>query len=95
MCGKTEPAIIGFNSLPLGAVGSVAGFLRISHAVWFIGTAALGLWWSAYFGRIIEQQFLGGRDPVHSSWLTVRNWWEEAVAFFGGVQNAWTDFGFK
>ena len=35
--------LIGFNALPFGAVGSVAGFLRISLAVWFIGLVALHL----------------------------------------------------
>ena len=35
--------LIGFDALPFGAVGSVAGFLRVSLAVWFIGVVALQL----------------------------------------------------
>eukprot|EP00435_Cladocopium_sp_Y103_P062898 s272_g24.t1 len=42
-------ATIGFNSLPFGAVGSVAGFLRISQAIWYIGYFGLGLLWSAFY----------------------------------------------
>ena len=44
-----QPRILGFNALPFGAVGSVAGFLRISLAVWFIGATCLGLLWSAFY----------------------------------------------
>ena len=47
--GRDDPAIIGFNSLPFGPVGSVAGFLRVSQAVWFIGYFGLGLMWSAFY----------------------------------------------
>ena len=46
--GSDRCAIIGFNSLPFGAVGSVAGFLRVSQAVWFLGYFGLGLW-SAFY----------------------------------------------
>lgn len=42
-------AIIGFNSLPFGAVGSVAGFLRVSQALWYLGYFGLGLLWSAFY----------------------------------------------
>ena len=47
--GKEQCAIIGFNSLPFGAIGSVAGFLRVSQAVWFLGYFGLGLLWSAFY----------------------------------------------
>ena len=47
--GAKQCAIIGFNSLPFGAVGSVAGFLRVSQALWFIGYFGLGLLWSAFY----------------------------------------------
>ena len=42
-------AVIGFNSLPFGAVGSVSGFLRISMAVWFVGCSALSLLWTVFY----------------------------------------------
>ena len=35
--GEDGFVMIGFNSLPFGAVGSVAGFLRISQALWYLG----------------------------------------------------------
>ena len=47
--GANSPSIFGVNALPFGAVGSVAGFLRISHALWFIGTVGLGLCWTAFY----------------------------------------------
>ena len=47
--GNAHPILIGMNSLPFGAVGSVAGFLRISFALWWIGVYGLGVAWSAYF----------------------------------------------
>ena len=40
---------MGLNALPFGAIGSVAGFLRISFAIWWIGVFGLGIAWSAYF----------------------------------------------
>ena len=46
---QDEPVVIGFNALPFGAVGSVAGFLRVSHAVWYIGFYGLGILWSAFY----------------------------------------------
>ena len=47
--GQEEPVLVGLNALPFGAIGSVAGFLRISFAIWWIGTFGLRLTWSAYF----------------------------------------------
>ena len=47
--GRAEPVLVGLNALPFGAIGSVAGFLRISFAIWWIGVFGLGIAWSAYF----------------------------------------------
>ena len=47
--GRAEPVLVGLNALPFGAIGSVAGFLRISFAVWWVGVHGLGIAWSAYF----------------------------------------------
>ncbi|CAE7424313.1 unnamed protein product [Symbiodinium sp. CCMP2592] len=41
--------IYGTNVLPFGATGSVAGFLRVSAAVWHTGVRDMGLGWCAYF----------------------------------------------
>ncbi|CAE7232725.1 unnamed protein product [Symbiodinium sp. CCMP2592] len=41
--------LYGVNSLPFGATGSVAGFLRTSAASWFLGCRALRLAWVNYF----------------------------------------------
>ena len=42
-------ALFGLNALPFGGVGSVAGFLRVSMATWFIGVVGLGICWTGYF----------------------------------------------
>ena len=47
--GHSSPAILGVNALPFGGVGSVAAFLRISIALWRIGTVLFKVFWSAYF----------------------------------------------
>ena len=49
---------------PFGAVGSVAGFLRISHALWFIGAAALGLCWTAFYD---DFSVLAREELLHST----------------------------
>ena len=36
-----RPKLIVFNAVPFGAVGSVAGFLRVSLAIWYIGVMVL------------------------------------------------------
>ena len=46
---QDRPTLVGLNSLPFGAIGSVTGFLRVSFAVWWIGLFGLGVAWSAYF----------------------------------------------
>ena len=62
--GRTEPSIFGLNALPFGAMGSVAGFLRISHALWFIGAAALGLCWTAFYD---DFSVLAREELLHST----------------------------
>ncbi|CAE7029174.1 unnamed protein product [Symbiodinium sp. CCMP2456] len=41
--------LYGTNVLPFGATGSVAGFLRVSAALWHTGVHDMGLGWCAYF----------------------------------------------
>ena len=47
--GVDQPRIMGVNVLPFGAVGSVAAFLRISVAIWYVGIRCLGLFWSSFY----------------------------------------------
>ena len=42
-------SIFGLNALPFGASGSVAGFLRVSTAVFHILTVGLGIWAGTFF----------------------------------------------
>lgn len=46
---RRGPILLGLNALPFGAIGSVAGFLRVSVALWYIGVVGLGLCWTSYF----------------------------------------------
>jgi len=62
--GSQDMAVIGFNSLPFGAVGSVAGFLRISQAIWYVGYFGLGLLWSAFYD---DFTLLSRAELEHSS----------------------------
>eukprot|EP00435_Cladocopium_sp_Y103_P022398 s2625_g5.t1 len=64
--GEESPHVIVFNALPFGAVGSVAGFLRVSLAVWFIGVAALQLCWAALYD---DSSVLSRSELLdHTSW---------------------------
>ena len=47
--GHTDAKLMGANVLPFGAVGSVAGFLRVSLAVWFVGLRGLSIYWSSFY----------------------------------------------
>ena len=47
--GNPQSKLMGANVLPFGAVGSVAGFLRVSMAVWYIGLRGLSIYWSAFY----------------------------------------------
>ena len=44
-----KPRWFGLNALPFGATGSVAGFLRVSSAIFFILSTGLKIWCSAVF----------------------------------------------
>ena len=46
---RRVPVIFGLNVLPFGAVGSVAGFLRVSLALHCIGVVGLQLAWTAFY----------------------------------------------
>jgi ribonuclease HI len=72
--------MIGFNSLPFGAVGSVAGFLRISQAIWFLGYFGLGLLWSAFY----DDYTLLSRAELESS----SSWACESLLTLLGMQFA-------
>ena len=62
--GYEKPSFFGVNALPYGAVGSVAGFLRISHSLWFIGAAGLGLCWTALYD---DFSVLSREELLHST----------------------------
>lgn len=46
---SNNPKLFGLNSLPFGATGSVAGFLRVSAAISYILSVGLQVWCSAFF----------------------------------------------
>ena len=47
--GEASPNLLGVNSLPFGATGSVCAFLRVASALWRIGVVLLKLVWSSFF----------------------------------------------
>ena len=46
---SSELVLLLVNSLPFGATGSVAAFLRISMFLWYIGVAGLRLAWISFY----------------------------------------------
>eukprot|EP00435_Cladocopium_sp_Y103_P046974 s90_g13.t1 len=44
-----QPCLLGLNALPFGASGSVNAFLRISMALWFVGTVGLRMCWTVFY----------------------------------------------
>ena len=44
-----QAKLYGLNSLPFGAMGSVAGFLRVSSALFYVLSVGLKVWCSAFF----------------------------------------------
>ena len=46
---QQRPCLLGVNALPFGASGSVSAFLRISMALWFVGTVGLKLCWTVFY----------------------------------------------
>ncbi|CAE7032271.1 NaCP60E [Symbiodinium sp. CCMP2592] len=47
--GEEEPLLLGLNALPFGSVASVSAFLRVSFAIWKIGSVLARIVWTAYF----------------------------------------------
>ena len=78
--GKDSFVMVGFNSLPFGAVGSVAGFLRISQALWYLGYSVLRLLWTAFY----DDYTLLSRVELESS----SSWACEALFSLLGMQFA-------
>ena len=46
---QQTPCLLGVNALPFGASGSVSAFLRISMALWYVGTVGLKLCWTVFY----------------------------------------------
>ena len=46
---QKKPCLLGVNALPFGASGSVSAFLRISMALWYVGTVGLKLCWTVFY----------------------------------------------
>ena len=66
----------GFNALPFGAVGSVAGFLRVSLGVWFIGLVALKICWTVFyddFSALSRRELLDNTSwSIETLWIWTR-----------------------
>ncbi|CAE7270705.1 dnajb6-b [Symbiodinium sp. CCMP2592] len=71
--GEAEPMIMGANSLPFGAVGSVAAFLRISLSIWLIGVRLFSIFWTAFFddyGVTTRDELVANTDSCICAMLT-------------------------
>ena len=71
------PEIFQQRVLPFGSVASVTAFLRISHALWVIGTKLLKLLWSAYFDDFLSiSESTSGKhtDLIITSLFSILGW---------------------
>ena len=66
-----QPMMLGANSMPFGATGSVSAFLRVSMAIWFVGVKALGLCWTAFFDdyTLLSRKELTGNTSATAEML--------------------------
>ena len=54
-----QPLIFQQRVLPFGSVASVTSFLRLSNALWKVGTELLHLMWSSYFDDFLSLTEIG------------------------------------
>ena len=68
---SNDCVVYGLNALPFGASGSVAGFLRISTAVFHILTISMGVWAGTFFDDfpILSQGSVSRQTESHVSML--------------------------
>ena len=52
--GTGRPSVFQQKVLPFGSIASVTAFLRVSNALWAIGSKLLKLAWSAYFDDFLS-----------------------------------------
>ena len=69
--GESRCEIFGVNSLPFGASGSVAGFLRVSTAIFHILTLGLEVWAGTFFDDfpVLSRLDLSGQTEKQVSHL--------------------------
>ena len=77
-CPNTQkPEVFKQKVLPFGSVASVTAFLRISQAIWKLGTVLFGLMWSSYFDDFysVEEVSLSRHtDMVISALFGILGW---------------------
>ena len=64
---STSAKIFKQRVLPFGSIASVTTFLRVSLAIWTIGTSLLRLLWSAYFDDFVSPDE-ANPDTLMSVW---------------------------
>ena len=69
--GKSECQVFGVNALPFGATGSVAGFLRVSTAVFHLLTLGMEVWAGTFFDDfpILSKPEVANQTEQHVSHL--------------------------
>ncbi|CAE7037193.1 unnamed protein product [Symbiodinium sp. CCMP2592] len=76
-CEEKRPRIYRCRALPFGATKSVYGFLRISHALWWLGVVALKLAWSLYYDDFVvlsESCLASNTDSAIQIYFTLLGW---------------------
>ena len=89
-----KPCLLGINALPFGASGSVSAFLRISMALWYVGTVGLKLCWTVFyddFTVICKRRLSHGTSIAAEALFDLFGMWyakegSKAVEFGGQVK---------
>ena len=94
-----KPLIYQQKVLPFGSVASVTAFLRLSLALWKVGTSMLNLLWSSYFDDFLNltEEGMDRHTDMSITFLfsilgwrsRQRSWWI-MIAFAGFVESSWT-----
>ena len=92
---KPQCQVFGLNALPFGATGSVAGFLRVSTAVFHLLTLGLGVWAGTFFDDFPSRCGTTNRGPCLSAlgftWTEIFEGREEVASFRRVYGSSWRD----
>ena len=93
-CSETKKPEVFKQKVLNGKVASVTAFLRISQAIWKLGTVLVGLMWSSYFDDFysVEEVSLSRHtDMVISTLFGILGWKlsDKLIDYMGPCAKSW------